>query len=193
MKLTKIYEELNTESKILFNEVSAKSPCDCCKYFDWSFEQAGAYYGGLKHPIYHLIEKRVRHELRYVSPEGYIKAIAKGFGLSYKDATRAVNWDVVKEYAQDMRNGDKFPIGFYSDGNGSQEGRHRALAAMELGCNEIPVVVFSNVSNDEVIEFVNKHKDYSREDLNQVFVDKGYDGITDLDWREIRRYVEFRL
>ena len=179
----------------VFNEDVDKTGCDCCKYFDWTFSLAGGHYGGLNHPIYYAIEKGERNELRFISPEEYMRAIARGFHMSYEESLKsgAINWDTVKKYANDMKNGDKFPIGWYKNSTGGQEGRHRALALIEVGCKTMPVVVMSDVDRDEVKQMVIKYKDLPRETLNRIYVDKGYKGISDLDWRTIRSYVEYRL
>lgn len=188
-KLSKMYEEAVDENKVLFTEGS-KEDCSCCQYFDFSGEQAGAYYGGLNNPIYYELEKGERNELKFISPEHYMRAIAKGFMMSYDEAMKSnvINWNTVKKYAKAMKSGEKFPIGYYQMGSGNQEGRHRALAAMELGCDEMPVVVFSKVDYNEAQEIVEKYKDVSREQLNQIYIDKGYNGITDLDWRTLDRW-----
>lgn len=193
MKLSKIYDKLLSESKIIFNEVATNDPCECCQYFDWTFSQAGGYYGGLTHPLYHELEKDIRHELRFIQPEYYMKAIARGFGMSYDDAmnSNAIDREKVQKFVQDMKNGDKFPIGYYTRNSGSQEGRHRALALMAIGCEEMPVVVMSQVHRDEKEEIVTKYKDYSREQLDQEYKNKGYEGISDLDWRTIRSFVDY--
>ena len=192
-KLSNVYEEILNENSI-FTENDGDENCDCCRYFDFTHSQAGASYGGLTHPIYYEIEKGIRHELKYVSPEKYMREIAKGFGMSYEESLKshAIRWHSVKEYAQSMLNGEKFPIGFYQS-SGSQEGRHRALAAMELGCNMIPVILFTKVSRDEAILMVKRYKGLDRETVNQIYVDKGYKGISDLDWRELQNFIKYRL
>lgn len=179
---------------ILFKEVSVNEPCDCCQYFD--FENIEDKYSGLKHPLYFMIEKRKSHRLNHISPKQYIYKIAHGFGgLSYQDVvdSGAVSKDNVKKYAEAMKSGEKFPIGYYTEGSSMQEGRHRALALMELGCEEMPIVVIKDLSNEYVHDFVEEHKDYSREELDKLFKEIGYHGISSLDWREFRRYVEYRL
>jgi len=183
------------ESSLFLEDVDRES-CDCCKYFDFTYSQAGGYYGGLTNPLYYELEKGERNLLKFIAPKQYIYAIARGFGgLSYDDVTQsgAVSQDNVKKYAEDMRNGAKFPIGYYKNNTGGQEGRHRALAAMELGCESIPVVVISDVSRDEGKEIATKYKDLPRETLNRIYQEKGYNGISDLDWRTLRSYVEYRL
>jgi hypothetical protein len=183
------------ESELLFMEDVTQENCDCCKYFDFSGDQAGAYYGGLTHPLYHELEKGIRHELKYVSPKRYMEEIARGFHMSYDDAMKSahINWDNVKEYARKMKSGVEFPIGYYKKYGSSQEGRHRALAAMELGCESIPIVVFSDVERDEAKQIAIQYKDLPRETVDRIYKEKGYDGISDLDWRTLRSYVDYRL
>lgn len=190
-KLRKLYEQVLGEGF----SMEPSPNCDCCKYFDFTFSQAGGYYAGLYHPIYYEFSKSKREQLVYMKPKQYIYNIARGFGnLSYEDVvdSGAVNKDTVKKYADKMKSGEKFPIGFYND-NGGQEGRHRALAAMLLGCESIPVVYIQDVSYDEKLELASKYKGLSREELNQIYVDKGYNGITDLDWNDLQRFIDYNV
>jgi len=196
IKLTNLLESVLNESEMLFMEDVTQESCDCCTYFDFTFSQAGGNFGGLNHPLYYEFEKGERNEIKYISPKSYMTAIARGFGMSYDSAMKssAINWDTVKKYAQDMKNGDKFPIGWYKNSHsGAQEGRHRALAAMELGCESIPVVVISEVHSYEAEQIATQYKDLPRETVNRIYKDKGYHGISDLDWRTLRNYVEHRL
>lgn len=69
----------------------------------------------------------------------------------------------VKEYAEAMRNGEKFPLPYLDYSTAQQEGRHRALAAKAAGIEKIPVVIIDNESNpkaiiDEVAEATAKAK-----------------------------------
>jgi hypothetical protein len=195
MKLNKLFEDILKESQLFLEDVTQES-CDCCKYFDFSHSQAGAVYGGLNHPLYYELNKGERNELKFINPKQYIYHIARGFGgLSYADVVEsgAVSQEKVKKYAQDMKNGDEFPIGWYNPDTGGQEGRHRALAALSLGCEAIPVVVITTVSRDEAIELATSYKDFSKEYLDDVYKHKGYHGISDLDWRTLRAYVEHRI
>ena len=178
---------------ILFKEAKASDPCECCQYFDFGSLRS---YSGFEHPLYYMLEKGESHELKHITPKQYIYTIARGFGgLSYADVvdSGAVSKDNVKKYAEAMKRGDKFPIGFYRDGDSGQEGRHRALALMELGCDEMPIVVIKRVSDKEARDFVLKYKDYSREQLDSLFKEMDYNGISDLDWRDFRRYIDYRL
>jgi hypothetical protein len=165
--------------------------CDGCKYFDYeSLEK----HLGFVHPIYSIIEKWKAYELVYMTPKQYLYKIAHGFGVSYQDAMGgAYKEEKAKLYAEYMEKGDKFPIGHYTDDNPDQEGRHRAMACMMLDVNTIPVVRITKLGYSDVQKYAKKYKDYSREQLDDVYKDVVPDGISDLDWRTFKNYVENRL
>lgn len=174
--------------KSVLNE-EIESSNDCSKYFDMDSVDK---YDGLTHPLYFLIEKRKAYKLKFVDPVQYIHSIARGFGVSYADALAHVNMDRVKKYAKEMVQGDKFTVGFYEDGKPNQEGRHRALALIELGCKSMPVVVIHEVTDSYLDSIVNKFKDYSFEELDNTFKKAGYKGIGKLDYRTLQNYVNFK-
>jgi len=100
-------------------------------------------------PDYFARAKRRKHGIVMMSPDEYINKAVKGFKQSDPDATaesviRTRDPDLISKYAKQMQTGAKFPtimldysIGF------SQEGLHRALAAKQLGLDEIPVMIIS--------------------------------------------------
>jgi poly(A) polymerase Pap1 len=158
--------------------------CDCCKYFDYS--SLSNY--GLDKPLYYLIEKWQKLELINIKPKQYIFNIARNFGgLSYEDAIEHINDDNVKKYAQAMENGDKFPIGHYTEGGSGQEGRHRALAAMRLGCETIPILKITKLNYEDVMEFIKNHRDYDREQMDRLFDNEVYKGVHNLGWQNFDR------
>jgi len=176
----------------MFHELNEITNCDCCKYFDM---ESINNYGGFEHPIYYVLNKREINELEYINPKQYIYIIARGFGISYDDAmANAYNDEKAEKYAEMMRNGSKAPIGYYVDGKADQEGRHRASAAIKLGCEYIPVIkIIKQLNNNFIIEYVNDLKGLSREEVDKKFKDKGYHGISDLDWRELNNYITYRM
>jgi hypothetical protein len=181
------------KGKVLFTEATENEPCDCCKYFDMD---SVSMFTGMEHPIYSILSKGKIEKLMYINPKQYIYKIAHGFGgLSYADVVDSgeVSIEHVIKYAEAMKNGDKFPVGYYTEDGSGQEGRHRALALMSLGCEQMPVVVKSEISRDEMDDFVNQHKHMTYEELNDLFKGKGYHGISGLDWREFKNYIEYRL
>lgn len=165
--------------------------CDCCGYFDMD---SISRYDGMEHPLYYMINKHKVDELVFISPKQYIYNIARGFGTSYEDAMgSAYDEEKAKKYAEEMKNGSKFPIGYYTENKAQQEGRHRAVAAMMLGCKQIPVIVKMEVSHGYIKNFVEKYQNLNKEELDKLFKEKGYHGISGLDWREFKKYVEYRL
>lgn len=185
-----------TQYKLLFTEnENYKSPvnCDCCQYFDF---ESLMQYGGFENPIYHLINKRESNDLQFMSPDDYIKSIAKATKLSTDEmiSPNVIRQSAVEKYATLMQNGTKFPIGFYTIKRSKQEGRHRALAAKKLGCTSIPVVrIVTDIKSKDVEKVVRSLIGKSREEVNQLYIDKGYKGITDLDWRELNNYQKYYL
>lgn len=49
--------------------------------------------------------------------------------------------ELIHQYAEQMKQGDKAPLPHLDIKNAGQEGRHRAFAAMELGITSIPVLI----------------------------------------------------
>jgi len=175
-KLIKIYEEVLRE-------------CDGCQYFDVSSIYK---YVEFDKPLYALVYKRRMGKLLYVTPKEYIYKIAMGFGgLSYNDTLQAYNDKLGDKYAKAMKNGNKFPIGYYTLGSGMQEGRHRAMAAMKLGVNKIPIIEFSNINRDKFIEYIKSFRGKSFEDLKQVFINNGAKEITMLGYNDLKRFIEY--
>lgn len=167
---------------------------DCKDFFD--FDSLNRYVEFDK-PLYSIVSKRKTAKLVYMSPKQYIYNIAQGFGgLSYDDVVNsgAVIHSNVDKYAEAMKSGAKFPIGYYTKDNSNQEGRHRALAAMKLGCDKIPVIQFMKISDREFLNVVNKLKNKSFDELDNLFKKIGFqNGITQLGYNELNRYVEYNL
>jgi len=193
-KIKKLLREgLNTHDlDSMFHELNEITNCDCCNYFDMDTVNN---YGGFENPIYFAINKREIHELEYINPKQYIYVIARGFGISYDDAMgSAYNDEKAIKYSEMMKSGSKAPIGYYVDGKSDQEGRHRAAATMKLGCKYIPVVrMFKNLSEDYIKNYVNDLIGLTREDVDLKFKNKGYHGISNLDWRELNNYITYRM
>lgn len=186
----KLREQLiNEQVKQLFKEANDDlTQCDCCKYFDMDMER----FGGFEHPIYYALNKSEIHELKLISPENYLKTVADNFKMHYHEMFNYVNQELVDKYANDMKKGDKFPLPYYTVNNRQQEGRHRALALKKLGCEYMPVVTVTELTDKEKENFANKYKDMSTNELNQAFVDLGYNGVSGLDMRELKNYVRYK-
>jgi hypothetical protein len=182
MKYLKLYE----------NFLNNINNCDGCKYFDMN--NIGNIYSAYENPLYSLVYKRKIEELIYMSPKQYIYTIAQNFGgLSYDDALIPVSQKKVDKYVEAMKNGAKFPVGNYQENSSLQEGRHRAVALIKLGCEKMPVIkIIQDVPNSYIDKVVDELKNMSREEVNQHFINKGYQGITDLDWSELHSYIKYK-
>jgi hypothetical protein len=130
-----------------------------------------------------------------MSPKKYIYTVARGFGgLSYQDAISPTNSSTIDKYVEAMRSGDKFPVIYYRKNSSDQEGRHRALAAEKLGCEEIPVIEFINLTSEQVRMYAITLKGDSYDEVNNYFIELGFkNGITEKGYNDLQRYIEFRL
>lgn len=97
---------------------------------------------------YYRDYKGLETKVILVEPGEYNRALVRVQGTN-TDARVLDNieqeYDKIREYADAMNNGDKFPIPFIKyDANGKfagQEGRHRDIAAERAGLNKIPVAL----------------------------------------------------
>lgn len=163
--------------------------CDGCKYFD--INNLTYYYPGYENPLYYLIYKKTIEELVFISPKEYIQQVAKGHHNSYDRELDLVNQTLVDKYITDFKKGDKFPVGFYTEKGSSQEGRHRAIAMLQMGIKKIPIIKIQNISKKYIKDIVNEIKNLTYDEVNQYFINKGYNGITDLDWHELQSYIKY--
>ena len=178
--------------KFFINEDLKTEPIDCdgCKYFDYTTLKN--MYGGLNCPLYYMINKGVIYKLNYMSPKEYLIKVANGFKLSYDETINGImiNKDKINRYIENMKNGDKFPIPHYTIGNSLQEGRHRVLACLKLGCKTIPVVSIEPIDYKTLPSRLAKFKGLSFEEVDNEFKKMGYDGITNLDYKDLTRFFE---
>lgn len=142
-------------------------------------------------PLYSILNKGKTATLEYIKPDQYIYNVARGFGLTYQDALAPVDNDRVKKYAEDMKRGDKFPVPFYVNNKSSQEGRHRAMAAKQLGCEVIPVIKLQELTPQQVKAKAMIHKGESFDEVNNYYIEKGFkDGISQKCWHDLQSYIE---
>lgn len=143
-------------------------------------------------PLYSIINKWRTARLEYIKPDQYIYNIARGFGgLSYTDALSSTQQEVIDKYAQDMSNGDKFPVIYYTHNKSGQEGRHRAMASKKLGCEYIPVIKFMDLDKDEIYGMLMQFDGDSFDEVNNYFKEEGFkEGITQKCFNDLERYIE---
>lgn len=98
----------------------------------------------MKDPEYMSKKKGMVGEIVWMSPEEYIERSERGFRSIGEPGLVRQGRDpkLVKQYAQDMKRGDKFPmLELDYRGGFAQEGLHRAMAAEMIGVNKVPVFV----------------------------------------------------
>ncbi len=115
-------------------------------------------------PDYFRTAKKKEAKIVHMTPEEYIKRSWKGFVQIYRDQgikpptekelLTSRNMELVDEYAEAMKRGDEFPMLSldYSGGYFSQEGLHRALAAIKAGIKKVPVAIVTSVNEDILTE-----------------------------------------
>jgi hypothetical protein len=160
---------------------------DCHNFFDLDSLKR---YVEFDMPLYSMVEKHKTAKLLSIPPQQYIYRIAQGFGgLTWADVVDGpqVSKENVKKYSLDMLKGDKFPIPYYTKDGDYQEGRHRALAAMEIGCESIPVIEFIKLNNSDYNNMLKKFKGKSIEELDEIFKRIGFDkGVSVLGYRALQ-------
>lgn len=164
---------------------------DCTNFFDLN---SILNYVEFDKPLYSMIAKRKTAKFIYMSPKQYIYKIASNWGLSYEDTLIQVMDSKVDKYAEMMKSGSKAPVGYFRRNHEGQEGRHRALAAMKLGCKSIPVIEFIDISDNEFKNIINKFKGKSFEELDGIFKKIGFkNGISQLGFNSLNNYVNYNL
>jgi hypothetical protein len=149
-------------------------------------------YNGLEHPIYNMINKGKLYKLNHISPKEYLTIVSNNFGETYENMinSNVIDKSKISEYVEDMKRGDKFPIIFYTVGKSIQEGRHRALACLTLGCRMIPVVSIENIDYGKLPMMLSKFRGFSFDEVDSYFKYEGYYGISELDYRELTKYFD---
>ena len=98
----------------------------------------------MKDPGYMSKKKGMVGEIVWMSPSDYIDRCVEGFKRINEPGRVRQGRDpkLVKQYAHDMKKGDKFPmLELDYRGGFGQEGLHRAMAAEMIGVNKVPVFI----------------------------------------------------
>ena len=101
------------------------------------------YDGILKNPKYHREEKGFHYKIEEMSPEQYMREVAKQQKTSLERQYECISPKRIKEYKELTLKGSPMPMPSlerYASGYEVQEGRHRAVVAKELGIKKIPVM-----------------------------------------------------
>ena len=79
-------------------------------------------------------------EIKFLSAEEYIYECAKLQDTTYQDQFKYIDKSNVEDIKKNMINGVKYNIPYLNYVNKQQEGRHRVIAANQLGQKKIPVL-----------------------------------------------------
>lgn len=112
----------------------------------------------LKAPQYYKETKGKSVEIEYMTPDEFIErsAAARAKPTTIEEEMRHVDPERVEEYKQRALKGEKMPIPVIDKAEHTQEGRHRAMAAKELGVDKIPVMLVEQVPAEEQYELLIK-------------------------------------
>ncbi len=91
--------------------------------------------------------KNIVGEIIEMSPEEYIQRCADMQGTSFDEQMKNINPIRKEKVINAMSNGIKIDMPMIDYVNKFQEGRHRSMAAKELGCDKIKVAVFTKSNN----------------------------------------------
>lgn len=89
--------------------------------------------------------------VEYMSPEQYIKRCAKQQDTTYEQQLHFINKNRVEQLKHLIEDGTKLYMPYLNNVKGevSQEGRHRAKAAMDMNIEKIPVLIINSIENSE--------------------------------------------
>ena len=100
----------------------------------------------LRNPDYFRENKGYTFVIEYMKPSEYIRECALLFKASIKRVIDSTGPELVQEYADLMDRGTQFPMLVLDWSVRTQEGRHRALAAEQIGLREVPVMVVNRTN-----------------------------------------------
>jgi hypothetical protein len=141
MKLLNLFESILTEQS------------DCSNLFTDSADGT-LHRMAIGNDLYYYVVKQISVKLELMSPDEFFDALG-----GYEQHSDIIDRDDVMNKVNTFKSGGKLPIPFLrfneNGGNTGHEGRHRALAAKEMGCQSIPVMVERAVGIDKIMELAN--------------------------------------
>jgi hypothetical protein len=145
-------------------------------------------------PLYYLVNKNVKAYTKWMSPDDFLKELS----FDYRETINMLenNIEHVNSLKKKMEEGIKIDrpyLMYVGRMIPEHEGRHRAYAAKKLGQELIPVTIYELVSNKYVNNFIEENGNKTFEELDEMFKDKGYKGISDLGFRTITNIYKSRF
>lgn len=124
------------------NEIENLQPFDTN---DWS-SLPSMYANYAKDPKYFNNTKNVEISVVNMDIDTYVRMASKMLSLSWGTETKSrleTGIDRVRNYANLMKSGEKFPMIYLDLIDNQQDGLHRAEAAKMLGLTKVPTLVIS--------------------------------------------------
>ena len=95
-------------------------------------------------------EKNLTYKISWMNPMSYVRRCAYDiFGVEYDYLFKSREDDKIQKYMDLMKSGAKFDMPILNYVKKSQEGLHRALAAIKLGDAFIPVMIIKEDQKGE--------------------------------------------
>ena len=113
----------------------------------------------LKNPNYFKKAKGKKFTVKLMSPDQYIQAVARQQKTSTGFQYEHIHPKLVQKYKKLTLSGSPMPMLTIENTKDAhtQEGRHRAMVAKELGVKKVPVMVVKDMSDSEYKSYVKKH------------------------------------
>lgn len=108
-------------------------------------------------------KKNITGKILKMTMEQYLKYCSKIQDTTYEEQLSYINRINVNTIKKNMLNGEKYSMPYIDINDKTQEGRHRIVAATELGCTTINVAVFDET--DDLSDY--KLEDTNWSDVNQ--------------------------
>jgi hypothetical protein len=119
------------------------------KPFDASTTDMPLYDQMLKNPKQYEQSHGFAFNVEWMRPKDYIRKAADGFKSSPDNLKQTrTQTGKISKYVKKLQNGETFPmlvLQYTTDGHFTQEGLHRAFAALEVGYDKLPVMVVKEV------------------------------------------------
>jgi len=130
------------------------------KYIDLTECDSPVIEGYRQNPLYSLMRKGVKFEIKLIPIEKYFELCAKSRGrrgASAETERANVNDALAREYANKMLAGEKFRLPYVDFDYGNQEGRHRARALELLGVEKMPVMIIKPARKSDLPPKISKY------------------------------------
>jgi hypothetical protein len=133
----------------------------------------------IKEDLYHFVVKQIKGKIEYMSPEEYLSRVTEMQGSTEAAQRAIISSSRVSELLEKMESGVKLdmPYLLYGVKYNEQEGRHRAQAAQEYGCDQIPVAVFTQVHDKEVLRLALELEHLNDDEAKDRLLKKGFKGV----------------